>query len=33
MRIYRLHIHAKAGRLLFAWQHRDGAIVAFLVLP
>jgi len=33
LRFWRLRLSFAQGRLLLAWQHRDGTIAAFLVLP
>jgi len=33
MRFGRLHVALSSRRLLLAWKHGDGAVVAFLVLP
>lgn len=33
LRFWRLRVSYAQRHLLLAWQHSDGAIVAFLVLP
>jgi hypothetical protein len=33
LRLWRLRVSVAHGHLILGWQHRDGAIVAFFVLP